>query len=189
MEYFALMVLSFSMSILMSSPLFISMFALLRSPVAVMLNLFGSAMKLTLSATMSTSSMALLSVVLGRVMLTGKVSVGTFCSRSSNSRRGMLNVLIVFDLSCTSSLLSFVTLRLTMSFALARLRTCLRFVRLRLISFSSGTSYVAKQLLRSLKMIMATFAGSIAISSISFFFILNLPSVTSSEMMVMLSLR
>ncbi len=187
-EYFAFTFAGVWLCILVSSPFLISMCALLRSPSAEIVNLSGSAANVTLSATMSASDIASLSTMLFVLIATGNVRFGILCSFSSSSMSGSENVLVVFPLSCICSLLSAGSSSVSMSLAPTRLRICLKFCRLTAISWSFWTSYSVKLLDRSLKMTMATFAGSMAMSSNPSLVILNRASLTKSEITDMLSL-
>ena len=186
-EYFALIFVGLVVLIFVSSLCFISMCALLRSPSADIVNFSGSTASVTLSATISASEIASFSTMLVVPIAIGNVRFGIRCSFSSSSINGRLNVLVVPPLSIICSLLSVVTSRVRMSLAPTLLSICLKFVRLIAISCSFSTSYSVKLLDNSLKMTIATFAGSIAIISSPSLVILNLASLTRSEMTDMLS--
>lgn len=186
-EYFALIFAGLWLCIFVSSLLLISMFALLRSPSAEIVSLSGSAAKVTLSATMSASAIASFSTVLLVLITIGKLRFGILCSFSSISINGRLNVLIVPPFSCICSLFSPDNSSVSMSLAPTLLRICLKFARLIAISCSFSTSYSVKLLDNSLNMTIATFAGSMATSSSPSLVILNLASLTRSEITAMLS--
>ncbi len=186
MEYFAL-VFSLAATFVVSESL-ISMAAVFRSPSAWSESLPGSATMLTDSETMSASLIASLKSAESASMFTGKLSSGTFWSFSSMSIIGRLNVLVDADLSCILSLLASSS-SVSMSVGLARLSICLRFVRFMAISAGFSTSYSVNAVGRSLKITIATFAGSIATSSMPSLEILSFASFTSSEIIDMLSFK
>ena len=76
-----------------------------------------------------------------------------------------------------------------MSFGLALLIICFRLLRFIAISTSFFMSYSVNVLLRSLNITMATFAGSIATSSMDSLVTLNLASLTKSEIIDIDSFR
>src|SRR3989338_531443 len=187
-EYFSLIFSAFVVWIVVVSSVGISMCALDISPSAETVNFSLSPIKETLSPTISTSSIASTSCSAFVVIVNGKFKSGIFCSRSSASIMGRENVLFVLLFSVTSSLLS-TTSNVIISFGFARLSTCLRLLRFKERRTSFSTSYSTKLVARSLKMTIATFAGSIATSSIPVFVILKRASVTNSLMIEILSLR
>ncbi len=186
-EYFALIFAGLVVLIFVSSLCFISMFAFDKSPSADIVNFSGSAARVTLSATMSASDMASLSTMLVVPIAIGKVKFGILCSFSSSSISGRLKVLVVEPFRRICSLLSLVTSSVSMSVAPTLLSICLKFARFIDISCSFSTSYSVKLLDRSLNMTIATFAGSIAIISSPSRVILNLASLTRSDITDMLS--
>lgn len=186
-EYFALIFAVLVLLIFVSSPCLISMCALLRSPSADIVSFSGSAAKVTLSATMSASAIASLSTMLFVPIVIGNVRFGILCSFSSSSISGSENVLVVPPFRSICSLFSPVTSSVSMSLAPTLLSICLKFARFIAISCSFSTSYSVKLLDNSLKMTIATFAGSIAIISSPSRVILNLASLTSSDITDMLS--
>src|SRR3989338_7241064 len=168
---------------LTSSLAFISIFALDKSPSATMLSFCDSASKDRLSATISTSSTASFNKLAGAFITALNFKSGIFCSFSSSSIIGNENVLVVLLLNCNTSLFSSSS-KESISSGFALLNICFRLFRLIASSTLSLTSYSVKQLLNSLNMTMATFAGSIATSSIAFGVILKVASLTSSEIML-----
>src|SRR3989338_1794475 len=148
-----------------------------------------SASNLTDSATTPISSIASSRRFDGSSILVENFSSGIFCSLPSASIKVSLNVLVVSPFILTMSWLSFWSIpisKVSEGFALRRI--CLNWSRFIAILVSFSTLYSTKALASIRNITIATFAGSIAMSSILFLSILILTSLTNSEIILMLSL-
>lgn len=172
--------------IFMPSPWLRVTSAFVKSPEPETSNLFFSAWKDMLSLTMSMSSIASFKDSEGSSIIAFGSSFGTLCSFSSKSINGKSNVLVLFAFRVTFSLLSAIS-RLNTSLPLALLKTCFKLPRFNAITSSFFIEYSAKDELGILNITMATLAGSMATSSNTSLEILNLASVTRSDIMLMLS--